>query len=75
MMATKIPAGTQFSIETIASTASYVIYSAALGVISEHERPSEAVVAFFQHASRQIKTSRAPLPGIFRRTPEGWTKV
>jgi hypothetical protein len=63
------------SLETITSTASYIIYSSTDGLISEHEKPSDAVVAFFQYASRQVKSGGGRLPGIYKRGVDSWIKI
>jgi hypothetical protein len=65
----------ELSLEAITSTASYIIYSSADGLISEHEKPSDAVVAFFQYASSQVKAGRGRLPGIYKRAVDRWVKV
>jgi hypothetical protein len=65
----------EVSLEAIASTASYIIYSSTHGLISEHEKPSDAVVAFFQYASSQVKAGGGRLPGIYKRSVDGWVKI
>jgi hypothetical protein len=61
--------------ETITSTASYIIYSSIDGLISEHTRPSDAIIAFFQYASKQVKAGGGPLPGIYKRALNDWRKI
>ncbi len=59
----------------IRSTARFVIYSASAGLISEHERASDAAVAFYQFAAKELQGTIIALPGIYKRTSEGWAKV
>ena len=59
----------------IQSQARFVIYSPAAGIISEHERASDAAVGFFQFAAKELQGTVIALPGIYKRTPEGWSKV
>jgi hypothetical protein len=59
----------------IESQARFVIYSPSVGIISEHERASDAAVAFYKFAAKELKGTIVTLPGIYKRTPEGWVKV
>jgi hypothetical protein len=59
----------------IQSQAKFVIFSPSVGVVSEHERASEAAVGFFQFAAKELQGTVIALPGIYKRTPEGWSKV
>ena len=59
----------------IESQSRFVIYSPSVGVISEHERTSDAGVAFYEYAAKELKGQICAPPGIYKRTTNGWAKV
>jgi hypothetical protein len=59
----------------IKSESRFVIYSPSAGLISEHDRASDAAVAFYKFAAKELKGNIIALPGIFKRTSAGWVKI
>ena len=64
-----------YPLTEIASEARFVVYSPEAGIISQHKLASDAAVAFYEYASKQLKKKVVTLPGIYKRTPTGWLKV
>jgi hypothetical protein len=74
MRTKELPPG-DLPLERIPSDARFVIYSSAAGLISEHGRASDAAVAFYLYAAKELKAKVIALPGIYKRSADAWVKV
>jgi hypothetical protein len=65
----------KLSAAQIKSEARFVIYSPQVGIISEHTKASDAAVAFYEYAAKELKADVVSLPGIYKKAADGWVKV